>query len=98
MNHQDPSWTERDPQSEQRKGGHAIAAGLSVLLLLVVALLVTLVVTVLSHEPEAQHAGVEQVASNQRNAAAPENDATYGLDLDKQTIARAVAKSGAGQR
>jgi len=98
MNHQDTSWTSRDQQSEQRKGGRAIAAGLSVLLLLVVALLVTLVVTVLSHESEAQHMSVGQVASNERSAAAPQNDATYGLDLDKQTIARAVAKSGAGQR
>ncbi|WP_109482877.1 hypothetical protein [Paraburkholderia sp. C35] len=66
--------------------------GAATLLLLGVALSVALIVTILSNENAPSDDGTRSVAAAQaQTPAAPENDATYGLDLDKQTVARSKA-------
>lgn len=67
------------------KGNLALALGMAALLLLVVALLVTLIVTL---ETRAAPGSATAVVHEQAQTVTPENDATYGLDLDKQTVAR----------
>lgn len=69
------------------KGNLALALGMAALLLLAVALLVTLIVTLETRAAP----GEMPVAQERAQTVAPENDATYGLDLDKQTVARSKA-------
>lgn len=71
----------------------SLKIGAATLLLLGVALSVALIVTILSNEnAPSDDDGTRSVAvAKAQTPAAPENDATYGLDLDKQTVARSKA-------
>lgn len=65
--------------------------GVTTFLLLIVALAVTLIVTILANQTEPGD-GTRPVSMAQaQTPVALENDATYGLDLDKQTVARSKA-------
>ncbi|MCA8448955.1 hypothetical protein [Burkholderia vietnamiensis] len=86
MDLQDPTLNGRPPID--KKGNLALALGFSLLVLLAVVLLVTLIVTLDGRNTPAPAGGF---TSQAQTPVALENDATYGLDLDKQTVARSKA-------
>lgn len=84
------------PTTNDNAANVAIAIGVAGLLLLVAALLVTLIVTLSTHDVDAPHR--LHLVQPEQSTVAAQDDATYGLDQDKRTIALGVAKSGVGQR
>jgi hypothetical protein len=76
------------PTRNDKAANVAIMLGVAGLLLLVAALLVTLIVTLSTHDVDAPHR-LHLVQAEQSNMAA-QDDATYGLDQDKRTIEQAA--------
>lgn len=86
MDQQDPT-LKGLPTTDTTRGDLALTLGFALLVVLAVALLATLIVTLIDHDPAAPYRGLP--ATQAQQTVAPQDDPTYGLDADKHMLAQA---------